>query len=70
MDRLRRWLRTCQSCGHTNHYPPPSESYYTDEKVAWKYGDVECKKCHSESLDLGSYETFPDKFETECEDEQ
>ena len=42
-----KWVRTCQSCGHTTEYKCPRE--YKDD--SWR--DVKCRRCKSVDLDYG-----------------
>lgn len=59
-EKPRRFLRTCQSCGHVAEYKDPA-TYKDTKKEAWR--DVKCKKCKSDDLDYGSYESDPKAFE-------
>lgn len=44
-----RYVRTCQSCGHTQDAKPINE-WKSD-----KWRDVKCKKCKSPDLDYGCW---------------
>lgn len=46
----RRWLRTCQECGHVQAAKPPQE--YKNE--AWR--ELKCQKCKSIAMDYGTWE--------------
>lgn len=48
-DDRRKYIRTCQECGHKQEERPPA-LYMTD---GWM--DVKCKRCKSEGLDYGSW---------------
>lgn len=55
--RLRRWMRSCQECGHTDSYPFPANDGVGEQSNA--FCEKRCKKCKNpDSLDMGSRETF------------
>ncbi len=51
MSEKRKWYRTCQECGHKQLDKEPSR----DKELTDAYRNRKCKKCHSESLDYGTY---------------
>jgi hypothetical protein len=46
-----KFIRTCQACGHEQEDKDPG----WPPKVTKAYEFRKCKKCKSESFDLGSY---------------
>jgi len=47
----RKWIRTCQECGHKQEDKEPV--YGKDITQAYMYR--KCRKCKSEALDYGTY---------------
>jgi transcription elongation factor Elf1 len=60
----RRWIRTCQECGHEQAASQPQASKITDS-----YAFSKCRKCGSEALDYGRWYD-PDAKEDYTENEQ
>ena len=49
-----KYIRTCQSCGHSQECPRPTPTTKTAGGLTDAFCNRKCKKCKSESLDLGS----------------
>ena len=49
-----KYIRTCQSCGHEQECPRPTHTDKTKDGLTDAFCNRKCKKCKSESLDLGS----------------
>lgn len=47
---MRRYIRTCQECGHRQEMRPPAEQ----RSDAWR--NAKCRKCNSEALDYGTWQ--------------
>ncbi len=47
------FIRTCQECGHKQKAKPPNPN----KELTDSYRNSKCKKCHSEALDYGSFDS-------------
>lgn len=50
-DRVRKYIRTCQECGHKQEAKDPAT--YKARKESWR--ELKCKRCKSEAFDYGSW---------------
>lgn len=57
-----KWIRTCQSCGHEQEDKEPKDHSNTTNAYDYR----KCKKCKSESFDLGSNQpSTPEEIEAQ-----
>ena len=62
----KKWIRTCQECGNKQVTKPPKQG----EEPTVSYCNSKCRKCKSEALDYGSYESTEEDLKEWLEDEK